>query len=698
MSGSSFLSQLVRRNVLRMAAAYLIGGWVLLEVSDVLFPALHLPEWTVTLVVALLLIGFIPALIFSWVYELTPQGLKQQSEVDQSSSNTAGASRRLDLVTIAFVIVGMGLLTVNYFLKDRTQGASPSAIVASLPADPASWSSTLTDSMPFIAVLPFKVIGEEEGEFLASGLHDDLLTRLAKLEAFKVISRTSMMEYRDTTKNMRDIGKELGVGYILEGAVQALGNRVRINAQLISAEDDRHLWAETYDRELTAANLFDIQGQLAVAIAGQLQTTLSKSARKLLADSPTESTEAYAAYLKGVALWDHYATPAELAEQRSYFAEAARLDPDFALAWAHLAIARSTKAYGMPQGEEREAAFKAALEAYEKASALQPDLPELHVVRANYLGYTGNYQQALAVLEAMGSSGETSPKALRLKAWLYKRLDQHDAAYLTMLEAHRLGPRDQNIAGKLVNYALVISANRCAAAGWHAETALSLAPEDPFIRVNAAIYEITCNGDAQRASELLEGIESFRQQFWLSMARMAARMERDYERLLELSAVETTGPSVLLPIRDLLERQEALYHLGRVREAADTLKEAGQLLAKLERDTDAEEERYYTLIKASYYAQSHNLEKTLHWIEEDRQYYKRQQSEPHSFGESFARLMRSVALAQVEAQDEAIEELRLLCKKPDYYTFKYFDLLPQLDSLKDHPGYIRLKGRCGDSQ
>ena len=152
MSGSNFLSQLVRRNVLRMAAAYLIGGWVLLEVSDVLSPALHLPEWTVTLVVALLLTGFIPALIFSWVYELTPQGITHQSEVDESSAYSEGASRRLDLVTIAFVVVGMGLLTVNYFVKDRTQGASPSAIVASLPADPASWSSTLTDSMPFVAV------------------------------------------------------------------------------------------------------------------------------------------------------------------------------------------------------------------------------------------------------------------------------------------------------------------------------------------------------------------------------------------------------------------------------------------------------------------------------------------------------------------------------------------------------------------
>ncbi len=175
-------------------------------------------------------------------------------------------------------------------------------------------------------------------------------------------------------------------------------------------------------------------------------------------------------------------------------------------------------------------------------------------------------------------------------------------------------------------------------------------------------------------------------------------MERDYERLLALSAIESRGPYVILPIRDLLERQEALTYLGREQKAADTLREAGELLAKLERETDAEDELYYTLIKAHYYAQSNNAEKTLHWIEKDRQYYKQQQSRQPNLGESFARLMRSVALAQVSAQDEAIAELRMLCEAPGYYTFKYFDLLPQLDPLKDHPGYIRLKGRCGNAQ
>ena len=180
--------------------------------------------WTITLVAVLLALGFVPALIGAWVFELTPDGLRRESEVDRSSSITRDTGRKLNIATIAMVLIGIALLAVDRYLPEKS-GPSP---------DPGS----VTDAVPVIAVLPFQATGSDDGGFLATGLHDDLLTMLHKIGAYRVLSRTSVMEYADRTKNMREIGAELGASHILEGGVQARGNRVRINAQLIDAAAD----------------------------------------------------------------------------------------------------------------------------------------------------------------------------------------------------------------------------------------------------------------------------------------------------------------------------------------------------------------------------------------------------------------------------------------------------------------------------
>jgi len=229
----SLFSELKRRNVVRVAVAYLVFGWLVLQIGDVLFPALRLPEWSITLTAVLLVLGLVAALIFAWVYELTPEGIRRESEVDRSASITGDTGRKLDLATIVMVVLAAALLLADRFLL-RPEPMSASAVSADrVVTRPEGVASGAAGGIPIIAVLPFKATGSDDGGFLAAGLHDDLLTRLAKLQSFKVISRTSMMEYAGTNKNMRQIGEELGAGYILEGGVQALGNRLRINAQLI---------------------------------------------------------------------------------------------------------------------------------------------------------------------------------------------------------------------------------------------------------------------------------------------------------------------------------------------------------------------------------------------------------------------------------------------------------------------------------
>ena len=261
----SLFKELKRRNVIRVGAAYLVLSWLSLQVADVLEDAFELPTMWTKVVVALLVLGFIPVMIFSWVYEMTPGGLKREIEVDPDASVTAHTARKLDLAVI-LMFVGAVVL----FAVDRYAG-TPSVIPTQQPVEIAEVSE-----IPVVAVLPLQALStEDEVIFLASGLHDDLLTRLARLDTYRVISRTSVMEYAGTTKNMRQIGAELGAAYILEGGLQAIGGNVRINAQLIIAATDEHLWAETYDRELTTANLFAVHTDIANAISTALNASLS---------------------------------------------------------------------------------------------------------------------------------------------------------------------------------------------------------------------------------------------------------------------------------------------------------------------------------------------------------------------------------------------------------------------------------------
>ena len=274
----SLFKELKRRNVFKVAAAYVIVSWLLLQVSDTLVPALHLPGWFHSGVAFILIIGFPLAMFFAWAFELTPEGIKKEKEVDRTRSISHTTGQKLNYAIIALMSIALA-----YFVWDKFVAAPGNAVELAKASPPveqngtAPVSRTKNPDKKSIAVLPFqnRSANEENAEFFSEGVHDELLTNLSKIGALKVISRTSVLNYRDTTRNLREIGEELGVANVLEGGVQRAGNMVRINVQLIDAATDEHLWAEVYDRQLTTENLFAIQTEIANAIADALEATLS---------------------------------------------------------------------------------------------------------------------------------------------------------------------------------------------------------------------------------------------------------------------------------------------------------------------------------------------------------------------------------------------------------------------------------------
>jgi len=340
----SFFEELKRRNVFRVGVAYAVAAWVLLQIFDVLGEILELPEWGGKLILAVLVIGFFLALFFAWAFELTPEGLKREHEVDRSQSITPQTGRKLNNAILVLMAVAIAyLLFDKFYLSPQLAGTDPgtASSVAAQPAQPpAPAAAPLAEaavSRQSIAVLPFDNRSRlEEDEFFVEGIHDDLLTNLARIGSLKVISRTSVGKYKGTEKTIPEIAAELGVATVMEGAVQRSGNTVRINVQLIDANTDEHLWAEIFDRELTADNLFAIQSEISEEIARALKATLSPEEKQRLNDRPTENLAAYNAYLRGRQLMARRNSK-DVDQAAREFQRAAELDPEFALAWVGVA-------------------------------------------------------------------------------------------------------------------------------------------------------------------------------------------------------------------------------------------------------------------------------------------------------------------------------------------------------------------------
>ena len=322
----------MRRNVTRVALVYIIVAWVTIQVVDVMFPALKVPDWAVSITAALIIIGFPFALIFAWAFEITPEGIKREKDVDRSHSLTAQTGRKLD-----FMIIGALVIAVAVLLFDKLILTGSDDQVAQISTPDEAADTIIRVPEKSIAVLPFvNMSGNVENEYFSDGLSEELLNVLAKIPGLKVAGRTSSFQFKGENKDLRLIGEQLGVAHVLEGSVRQSGPMVRITAQLIDTETGFHLWSETFDRELN--DIFAIQDEISASVAAALKVTLFGAAgEKVVNNRGTESVEAYDLYLRGRYLREHLSRD-NIQQSIAVLHEAVAIDPNYAAAWAQLSL------------------------------------------------------------------------------------------------------------------------------------------------------------------------------------------------------------------------------------------------------------------------------------------------------------------------------------------------------------------------
>ena len=441
-------SELKRRNVVRVGIAYVIGGGLMIELIDTIAPRLGMPDWVPTFIIILVLIGLPITLFFSWSYELTPQGLKKTHEVDADDTISHSTGRKLD-----FVIIGMLVLALGYFVWERQQ-----ILVA-----PLQETVEGTPAFKAIAVLPFvNLSNDPEQEFFSDGISEELLNALVKVEGLRVTSRTSAFAFKGKDTPIPDIAAALGVQYVLEGSVRRDAGQVRITAQLIDVETDSHLWSETYDREFS--NIFATQDEIAAKVVEQLKVTLLGEAPKVQAADP----EAYALVLQARYLSRQF-SPDALEKSIALLEQALAIDPDYAAAWAGLALGYSSQTgQGLRPIDEgyrlaRAAAgkalaidsayvpahrslgniavtygrdFVAAAQHYERALAMDPANTDSVLGAARLAVYLGRLDQAIALAEYVVARDPVNPAGVdRLGIYyLYAgRLDDAITSFRTTL-------------------------------------------------------------------------------------------------------------------------------------------------------------------------------------------------------------------------------------------------------------------------
>jgi len=367
MNLSSFFAELKRRNVYKVAVAYAVVGWLLVQVATQIFPFLEIPNWVVRLVIALIVIGFPIALVLAWAFEATPEGIKQTETAD-AMPMAAGQKKH---AWIYIVVIGGAISVALFFLGRYTAGntATPR------PSEAATKS---------IAVLPFDNLSRDpDNAYFAEGVQDEILTRLAKVAELKVISRTSTQRFKSAPSDLREIAKQLGVVNILEGSVQKANDQVRVNVQLINALTDAHLWADTYDRRLI--DIFSVESEIAKTIADTLQAKLSGSEKQMMAAQPTTDTAAYELYHKGRSLWEKRSGD-NIPKAIAFYEQAIARDPSYALAYAGLAQAYIILPFYADA--DRLDAYSKAKDAALQALRLDSNLAEAHIALGKVLFFS----------------------------------------------------------------------------------------------------------------------------------------------------------------------------------------------------------------------------------------------------------------------------------------------------------------------
>jgi TolB-like protein len=479
---NGFFEEAKRRKVYRVAAAYIIAAAGVIQMASAAFPAWELPNWGLRLVIVLLLLGFPIALMLAWAYDITAQGL----EVTPTTA-VPRAHRRRNIIMLVATGVTISA-AAGFFLLPRV-------------------SAHKIDKS--IAVLPFENLSEEKtNAFFADGMQDEILTNLSRIADLKVISRTSVMQYKSgIARNLREIGQQLGVAHVVEGSVQRSGNRVRVNAQLVDVRTDRHLWGQTYDRDL--ADVFAIQSEIAKTIADQLQAKLSPAEKDAIERPPTSDITAFDLYTRAKNLcltaFGSSTTKANLLQAAELLNQAVALDPSFLEAYCLLAFAHDAVYWvGFDHTPARLAQAESAVQA---ASRLRPNAGETHLARAQnlYWGYL-DYDGALAELEVADAGLPNHPRVVELKGYIERRQGRWDESIRDLNRAIELDPHNiltmQQTAQTYQGVRRYVDEESLLA------RILAFEPNNAVTKVQHAFVELDSKADTRPLHQMIESIRA----------------------------------------------------------------------------------------------------------------------------------------------------------------------------------------------
>ena len=693
----SLLAELKRRNVFRMAGLYLVGAWLVVQIAETLLPIFHTPDWVLQALVVLLAIGFLPALVFSWVFELTPDGLKRDSDVDPTRSVAPQTAQRMDRLILVGLVAAIAVVAADRYWPRENAAGPPTATTAppteqtdqtttaamATAADPAKPAVAATSGTQLVAVLPFRNrSARAEDAYFAEGVHDDLLTQLSKLGALKVISRTSMMHYADTTKTIPQIAAELGAAVVLEGAIQRAGDNVRVNVQLIDGVSDVHLWAENYDRKLTTETIFAIQADIAHAVASALQVVLSPEESSALRAGSTQNLQAYEAFLRGKLLSGASALSAERSRQAiAEFDRAIALDPDFAEAYARKAqVQLVTFWLAIGPRSLREDAHESVIAAQRLApdsiDTLLAQAIEFYYAKLDYAAAEGTLQQILARVPEHAEAWE-------YRAYVARRDGRFDDSTTAFERSLAIDPQALDVINSLIENALLARGDVQAAKAW-----LQRARDLGDVSRIREIWIHRWSGDTDGAWATIDGPLA---NFVTAPAEVAVE-SRDPERIAyalspALWPEDQRSPGDF-PETYALTKAESLLVMGQQAEA-------DQLLAEIQARMAERSDPYPSRWLGNAYYQPCDLPGLMGDLEGVRAAeadYLR--NAPRDVWGSRG-VKRSLAVAFARAGDpaRALDYLEEIAAVFGPHAWIWFSVAPGLDSIREQPRYLALEAR-----
>ena len=681
----NLVAELKRRNVIRMAGLYAVGAWLIVQVTGTVLPMFDAPAWLPRSIVILLAVGFVPAIVIAWVFELTPQGLKRDADVKPEESIAPLTARRLDRALLVVLSIALAYFALDKFVLAPRRDASRVAPVAA-PTSPgaASTSAPVSAASPkSIAVLPFENLSDDKANaYFASGMQDEILTKLSKIAALHVVSRTSTQRYASAPDNLPEIARQLGVANILEGSVQKAGNAVHINVQLIRAVTDEHLWAESYNRTLD--DIFGVEGEVAQAVAEALKATLTGAERQIVSARGTENPKAYEAYLRGRATDNaQYTYQGAIRAIDNYF-EAVREDPQFAQAWAAAAVAMSN--LYLNDVDSARSTAEAVRHAAATAMKLQPMLGESLLAQGAYLYRVE--RDYPAALDAYRRALVQQPGDIDIIAELFfieRRMGRWDEAIAHYREAIARDPRNVSIRVQGA-CEIFLRLRRFDETRELLEQALKIAPDDTAAPACLAQVEAQL-GRLDAADGWLARIPEDRYEPYEAEARMRLlTLRRDEPALARFMRAAELRDDAKLSSDDI----EGLIRLGVLQRANGHAEAARKTFERLARaiaavpggiDHVTETGSLSPLVYAGLGDWKSALDAAQHYIEIRR-------------NDANEIAVAKTTLAQIHAQkgdrDAAIALLPELMQIPSGVTPALLALDPIWDPIRDDPRFVAL--------